>query len=192
VLQFYTIGAFEMKLNILQSHLSLQSLLRYDNGDTFVETGTYLGDTVKLALNRGYKSIHTIELDDGLYNNAVEVFRSEPRVKVWHGDTIDRLKDIVSMIGPATFWLDAHASGPLVGGRSGPAPVLDELDIIAEHPFKEHTIFIDDCRLFGTQEWSFVKKEDAIKKILQINPNYNIVYLDGHIQGDVLCATIKA
>lgn len=182
-----------MKLNILDSHLTLEYLRRYDNGDTFVETGTYMGHTVKLALNKGYKTIHTIELDDNLYQNAVEMFKDEPCVKVWRGDTVDCLKEIITTIeGPATFWLDAHASGPLVGGKSGPAPVLDELDIIATHSCKKHTIFIDDCRLFGTQEWSFVKKEDAIKKILQINPNYIIVYLDGHIQEDVLCATIKA
>lgn len=181
-----------MKINILNSHLTLEYLRKYDNGDTFVETGTYVGDTVKLALIKGYKTIHTIELNNDLYDNAVKMFRDPVRVKLWRGDTIDCLKEIITTIeGPATFWLDAHASGPLAGGKSGPAPVLDELDIIATHSCKEHTIFIDDCRLFGTAEWSFVKKEDAIKKILQINPNYNIVYLDGHIQEDILCATIR-
>jgi hypothetical protein len=181
-----------MNFTVIDSHLSIQSLEKYDNGDTFIETGTYKGDTVKLALSRGYKLIHTIELDEELYKNAVEMFKDEPRVKVWQGDSIDRLKEIVPTIeGPATFWLDAHASGTLVGGKSGPAPVLDELDIIAEHPCKEHTIFIDDCRLFDTGEWAFVKKVDAVKKIDQINPEYDIIYLDGHIREDVMCVTLK-
>ena len=174
------------------SHLSKSNLEKYGNGDVFVETGTYKGDTVKLALTMHYKQIHTIELDDELYKAAAEMFKDEPRVKVWHGDSIDCLKEIVPTIeGPATFWLDAHASGPLVGGKSGPAPVIDELDIIAEHPCKEHTIFIDDCRLFDTAEWAFVKKTDAVKKIDQINPEYDIIYLDGHILEDVMCVTLK-
>jgi len=183
---------YNMKLDIIDSHLSLTNLIKYDNGDVFIETGTYRGDTVRLALQRGYKQIHTIELDEELYKNAVEMFKNEPTDKVWHGDSIDCLREIVPTLeGPATFWLDAHASGPLVGGKSGPAPVIDELNIIAEHSCKEHTIFVDDCRLFDTIEWAYVKKADAVKKIDEINPEYDIIYLDGHIPEDVMCVTVK-
>jgi hypothetical protein len=90
--------------------------------------------------------------------------------------------------------LDAHASGPLAGGKSGGSPVIDELKIIKScHRFVgcKDTIFIDDRRLFGSAEWSYVKEEDAIALLIEINPNYNIYYLDGHTKEDVICATLK-
>lgn len=179
-------------LRIIQSHLSSDYLKQYGNGDTFVETGTYLGDTIWLALEIGFKTIHSIELNDQLFLNAKKLFNHKNQVMIWNGDSVDCLPKIMGMInGPATFWLDAHASGPLKGGKSGGSPVLDELNIIKKHSCKEHTIFIDDRRLFGSEEWSGVKEEDAIKILKEINPSYNILFLDGHIEKDVLCATIK-
>jgi|694.fasta_scaffold00075_14 hypothetical protein len=174
-------------------HISKENLEKYKNGDTFIETGTYHGDTVSMVLKTNlFKTIHTIELDKQLYDNAVENFSKNTEVVCHQGDSIDCLKEIVSKLeGPATFWLDAHASGPLPGGKSGGSPVLDELDIIAATGRNDHTIIIDDCRLFGSAEWSFVTKEDAVERIKKINPNYNIHYLDGHERNDVLWATVK-
>jgi prepilin-type processing-associated H-X9-DG protein len=170
-------------------------LNKYGNGNTFIETGTYLGDTVMLALDAGYKQIHSCELNDELYKNACEQFRRNHKVRIWHGDSVDCLWQIQQQRGPgaATFWLDAHASGPLVGGKSGGSPVLDELRIIKHYIdlFPDDTIFIDDRRLFGSEEWSGVKEEDAIALLNEINPNYNILFLDGHIPGDVICATVR-
>ena len=185
------------KLNIVDeskpaSHLNLDYLSKYGNGKIFIETGTYMGDTVKLALNAGFEFIHSIELDPELYDRAFEMFKDEDRVKIWYGDSIDCLKEILNKIDePATFWLDAHASGDLKGGRSGGSPVVDELNIIKTHNHKNHTIFIDDRRLFGSAEWSNVSEEDAMKIIKEINPDYNINFLDGHVPGDVVCATVK-
>lgn len=185
------------KLNIIDehrpaSHLTLDYLSKYGNGKVFVETGTYMGDTVKLALNAGFEFIHSIELDSDLYDRAYEMFKDEDRVKIWFGDSIDCLKEIVSRIDePATFWLDAHASGDLKGGKSGGSPVIDELNIIKQHRYKNNTIFIDDRRLFGSAEWSYVKEENAMELIREINSDYKIHYLDGHVAGDVICATIK-
>jgi hypothetical protein len=185
------------KLNIVDdskptSHLTPEYLFKYSNGKVFVETGTYKGDTVKLALNAGFEFIHSIELDPELYDKAFEMFKDEDRVKIWFGDSIDCLKEILRRIDePATFWLDAHASGKLVGGKSGGSPVVDELNIIKDHGRNDHTIFIDDKRLFGSAEWTYVKEEDAMDLIKQINPDYNIHFLEGHIPGDVICATVK-
>lgn len=174
------------------SHLTEEYLQRYGNGDIFVETGTYMGETVKLALGAGYNRIYSCELNEPLYNDCVKMFRDNPNVTILLGDSIDCLEDILSRItGPATFWLDAHASGPLVGGKSGGSPVVDELKLIAKHDCKEHTIFIDDRRLFGSAEWSFVREEDAIAVLQSINPNYNIHFLDAHVPTDVICASVK-
>lgn len=174
------------------SHLTLDYLKTYASGDIFVETGTYLGDTVKLALEYGFKKIHSIELNKKLYDDAVEMFKDEPAVKIWLGDSVEILPLIIEEIGNnrATFWLDAHASGPLVGGKSGGSPVVDELNIIDKSVCKEHTIFVDDKRLFGSAEWSYVSLSSAMEHLTKINPNYKIDFLDGHIPNDVVCARV--
>jgi hypothetical protein len=173
----------------------MEYLKKYGNGNIFIETGTYLGDTVRLAIEAGYKRIHSIELNNELYENAKKMFEKNWDVVLWHGDSADWLETILidsrSPENPATFWLDAHASGPLAGGKSGGSPVLDELRIIKEYGNKNSTIFIDDRRLFGSAEWSGVKEEDAIALLNEINPDYNILFLDGHVPGDVICATVK-
>lgn len=181
-----------MHLRIIESHLTLDYLEKYGNGDTFVETGTYRGDTVWLALEcTKFKHIHSIELNQQLYENAVKLFSHKDQVKIWQGDSVDRLSDILKTVtGPATFWLDAHASGPLVGGKSGGSPLVDELELIRAHGCKEHTIFIDDRRLFGSAEWSGVTEQQALNVIQQINPEYNIVQLDGFVEKDILCASV--
>lgn len=185
-----------MKLRIIQepsSHLKPEYIKQYSIGDTFVETGTYHGDTVWIALEAGFKTIHSIELNEHLYQNAVTMFSQKPEVKIWNGDSTDCLKKILQTLhGPATFWLDAHASGPMPGGKSGGSPVLDELNLIKEYGIQTHSIFIDDRRLFGSSEWSGVKEEDAMKIIKDINPEYKIHFLDGHIEKDVVCATVIA
>ena len=184
------------KLNItggaILSHLSKEVLEKYGTGSTFVETGTYKGDTVRLALEAGFTTIETIELNKGLADAAKELFKDNEGVTVWQGDSVDCLEKIVDQLKePATFWLDAHASGPLPGGKTGGGPVVDELRIIAKSPIKNHTIFIDDKRLFGSAEWSFTKEEDAMAVLKEINPDYIITYLDGEIPGDVICASVK-
>ena len=174
-------------------HITKEDLIKYGAGDIFVETGTYIGETVDMILSFDkYKKIYTVELNQELYEKVVKKFADEKRVECLQGDSIDVLTSIVKKLKkPATFWLDAHASGELVGGKSGGSPVLDELDIIASSSIKDHTIIIDDCRLFGSSEWSYVKKEDAVNRIMKINPDYKIHYLDGHAPKDVLWATTR-
>lgn len=173
------------------SHLNIDYIRKYSIGDTFVETGTYKGDSIRVALEFGFKQIHSIEINEELYESAKNIFKENSTVKIWNGDSIDCLDSILKEIkDPVTFWLDAHASGPLSGGKSGGSPVIDELSIIKKYGVQNNTIFIDDRRLFGSYEWSGVKESDAIELIKNINPNYNIYFLDGHIEKDVICATV--
>jgi len=180
------------KANPNDSHLKLEYLAKYGTGKIFIETGTYLGQTVELVKALPWNEIHSIELNEEMANAAKEMFKDDDRVKIWQGDSSDILQQIVRNLDePATFWLDAHASGPIHGGRSGGSPVLDELNIILGGKRKDHTIFIDDKRLFGSGEWSFVKLEDAMKILEKINPGYVLHLLDGEIKDDIICATLK-
>lgn len=173
--------------NLTEEYLSL-----YSNGDIFIETGTFKGDTVKLAIDCGFNRVYSCELNTKLFARSASRFRNNTNVTIIQGDSIDVLEMILKQInGPATFWLDAHASGPLKGGRSGGSSVIDELRIIQTHSCKEHTIFIDDKRLFGSSEWSYVKEKDAVDLMININPKYNILYLDGIAPKDIICATVR-
>lgn len=182
-----------VKFNPNDSHLKIDYLKKHGNGRIFVETGTYMGQTVELLKDLpDFSEINSIELNEELANLAKIKFADDEKVKIWQGDSIDVLQTIISKTNePMTFWLDAHASGNIKGGRSGGSPVLDELKAIKASPIKTHTIMIDDVRLFGSAEWSYVKLEDALKLIEEINPNYKISFLDGQVKNDILCASIR-
>lgn len=175
--------------NGIQYHTNLRvdHLKALAKGDVFVETGTHKGDGIVLALDYGFKHIHTVELDDKLYTDACTKFNSYPNVKLYQGSSPDCLKTIITDPSisdkEGTFWLDAH------GWKA--APLLEELAVIQTHPIKTHTIFMDDRRLLGTAEWNFLKEDDVLKKVKEINPNYYIIYLDGHVHGDIICAFVE-
>jgi hypothetical protein len=191
------------------SNIKIEYMQQYGSGKIFVETGTYLGDTVQLALNAGFEYVHTIEVDQGMYDKCHARFKDNPNVKLWLGDSVDIIPQIADqLIEPATFWLDAHASGPLQGGRYAPCPLVLELEAIygkkklrfterGSEMFREkssidtHTIMIDDRRLLGSAEWGYVQEKQIMDLLFAINPNYKIHYLDGHQANDIICATVK-
>ena len=175
----------------MESNLRLEYLEKYAVGNTFIETGTFLGHTVNLAKKFGFKNIHSIEIDEKLYELNKKNFENDDSIKIWQGDSIFVLEKILKNINePSTFWLDAHASGPLKGNSNAPCPLEFELNSIFSNS-NNHTIFIDDCRLFGSSEWGFVKKESVISIINKANSNYKLHYLDGHSKDDILCASVN-
>jgi hypothetical protein len=203
----------------MPSHLTREYLEKYANGKVFIETGTYHGETVELALSTGlFDEIHSIELNLELYEENLKRFARNPTVKLWLGDSVDVMKNKLTRIiadNVCTFWLDAHASGPLPGGIHGGCPLVSELESIygsqysAEVLTNKHTIFIDDRRLFGSAEWGYVQEFDVARMLKKINPNYKTtrteerngpvvltrelgyLLLDGEVPNDVICATIR-
>lgn len=191
------------------SNIKIEYLQKYGSGKVFVETGTYLGDTAQLALDAGFELVHTIEVDQGMYDKCYSRFKDNKNVKLWFGDSVDIIPQIVNILTePATFWLDAHASGPLPGGRYAPCPLVLELESIygkkslrltnngseiyhQKSSIDTHTIMVDDRRLLGTQEWGYVQEKQIMDLLLAINPNYKIYYLDGHQANDIICATVR-
>lgn len=141
---------------------------------TFVETGTFYGDTIASVLPYVDKAI-TIEVDRALFMNASNRFSMNPKVDVHHADSGDRLADLVKVTGafeiprPALFWLDAHWMGPerrnpdfgMTGippepnfstmdrAESGDTPIEKELISILDRNCPEDIIVIDDARYFG-------------------------------------------
>lgn len=169
----------------------------------FVETGTWVGAGVLMALEVGFQEIHSIELSDYFYSFSVDRFKGLTNVHIWKGDSGVILSDIIAPINePITFWLDGHWCGDDINhpsaGFAAPSykgdeytPLMRELEAIKAHPIKTHTIIIDDVRCFETYLFQGLSKKNVIKKIKEINPNYKIVYENGCVPDDVLVAYIE-
>lgn len=149
----------------------------------FFETGSFLGDGIQKALNVGFSKIISIEIATDKYEHCLKRFKKNHNVNLYLGDVELMLWDLIKDIDKQmTFWLDAHFSGRGTGKGLRNDPIIQELEIIKEHPIKDHIIMVDDLRNLNVNK---VKE-----KLLEINPEYEFVLEDGHIENDVLVAKI--
>jgi hypothetical protein len=108
----------------------------------FVETGTYMGETVA-AVAALFDRCWTVELSDELHQRARARFTGS-NVECMNGDSGIVTRQILqSLPGRALFWLDAHASGG-VTADAGYDPLLAELGAIFDRP-EAHVVLIDDA-----------------------------------------------
>ena len=159
---------------------NIQQHIKIDEVNTFVETGTYRGDTTAWAAEH-FTNVYSIELGDTLYRRCVQRFANQKNVHLINGDSVTSLARLLPTIKERAFlWLDAHYSSRDTEKGHISVPLLEELLVIASHPINNHIILIDDYRLFGwmnasgEEDWSAVT-EDKIKEILRsINPRYRL------------------
>jgi len=163
----------------------------------FIETGTFKGKSVKEALSLGFKKIYSIELKKGCYEKCKHKFRkqiSKGTIELFLGDSSICLPEILNKVDQTvTFWLDAHYSGIFTARGPIDVPLMMELDAISKHHIKNHTILIDDVRLFGkknTADWSNISLDAVIKALKKINPDYSIFYENGSREKDILVAKL--
>lgn len=166
--------------------LNPEYLHKFSKNNNFIETGTYQGDTVLIADNFGFKNIFSVEIDLKLFEYCKDKFKDYNHINIYRGDSPDVLKDIIvpQLKEQSTFWLDAHRSGALKTPGSekyGACPLVDEVNAIATSPIKNHVIFADDRRLFGTPGWDYLNESEFVNALKQINENYVVEYLDGGI-----------
>jgi hypothetical protein len=118
---------------------------------TFVETGTFAGDTIDAVLY-SFDRIVSIELSDAWHSRAKARFSNQPHVTLVQGDSGNRLPEVLATLEqPALFWLDAHYSGPTTARAAIDTPIGQELESIAKHPVRGHVVLIDDLREFTGQ-----------------------------------------
>ena len=164
---------------------------KYKNTEYFFESGTHVGQGVQKALDAGFTNIISVELAPHYYERCTYIFKDNPYVHLYMGDTEDLLEGLISPINePITFWLDGHNSGYDTAWGKHESPLMQELEIIKKHPIKTHTLIIDDLRCWEKPHYNF-DKEDIISFVKTINPDYEITYEDGHIKNDILVAYIK-
>ena len=77
----------------------------------FVETGTYVGDTLDYIAKAGIKCT-SIELSKELYKAACNRFKGVGNIRLLQGDSGKVLPQLLEQISePTLFWLDGHYSG---------------------------------------------------------------------------------
>lgn len=168
-----------LKRTVLSAYLN-----RYKVNE-FIETGTYLGDTLAyIASNKKIRCV-SIELSQTYYNEGVQRFREWENVSIFHGDSGVILPELVNKLKrPALFWLDGHYSGANTAKGQVDSPISIELDSILNAKIKKHVILIDDARLFdGTNGYPDI--EDLLRTIR------NSTAYDAEISADIIRITPK-
>jgi hypothetical protein len=174
---------------MITTTLSNLVLSKYKN-PYFLETGTANADCVRLALEVGFEKIISIELDSSLQEENIKnynSFISEGRVDLIIGDSLVVLKKLIPILDkPTTFWLDAHVDFGPTGIKK--CPLYEELDYINFSEIRNHTILIDDVRIFGQHWGDSISIEELKNRLFKINSSYKIAFEDGFVKNDILVA----
>lgn len=160
--------------------------------NTFIETGSYIGDGIQQALNAGFNKVISIELSDKYYKICKNRFSNNPNVQIIQGDSYKIMPDVLKNINESvTFWLDGHHSCGDTALGDYWTPLMQELDVIKNHSTNNHTILIDDMRCWKqfNPVVGFCEK-DILVKLLQINSSYKFAYEDGFEKDDILVSYI--
>lgn len=150
----------------------------------FIETGSFKGETIQLALDAGFKKIRSVELNEDNYNLCKERFKDNLNVELYFGESEILFWEMIKDINiPSVFFLDSHYSGyggdyVTSKGRSF-SSIVSELKTLSYHPIKNHTILIDDRRDFGTINMDYISESEILRLIRSINFNYTIYYETG-------------
>lgn len=145
----YDRGVFESPAGIAKRRYLLR-LFQERAHETFVESGTYLGDTVAFFVPHA-RRIVSVEIEPSLHAAARRRFSAEPHVDIVFGDAADCIPRILAGLEEGCMlWLDGHFSGGETGRGDQEEPVIRVLgglrDLRLEGPF---TVVVDDLRLFG-------------------------------------------
>jgi len=142
----------------------LESEAKAIGAETFIETGTFRGDTTWFFRNR-FRKIVTVEVHEPLMAVARKRFSSYGHIEVVHGDSARELPQVCAKIdGPCLVFLDGHYSSGITGTGEKQCPIIEELQALFSHLKHPFRIVIDDARLFG--EHPAYPTPDAITGLL--------------------------
>lgn len=162
-------------------HLIIEEYRKKSNLCSFVETGTFKGETT-FVQSFYFKSCYTIELSTELYRLATEKFKSFPNVHLYHGDSAILLGEIVPILSePALFWLDGHYSEGETAKGDLNTPIMKELEIVIGDKRFKHLILIDDARDFiGKNDYPTI---NSLKEyVAKLNPSAKFTVVDDIIR----------
>jgi hypothetical protein len=143
------------------------------NCEIFIETGTYLGDTI-WSQRKNFRKLISIELSERLFNAASKRFRNNSEIQIYQGNSGNVLQMIMPDIrSRAILWLDGHYSGGITAKGKTECPVFRELDAVFLNNSLLHIVLIDDARLFiGKRDYP--KIDELIEFVKLKNPAYQV------------------
>jgi hypothetical protein len=153
-------------------------------GSTWVETGTFLGETTILLAQWG-KAVYSLEPATSLYDRAVTRFASHKHVKIVNAPSeIEFPRLLPTLKGPVNFWLDGHYSAGATYQGEKDTPVMAELDSIAQYlaHLKPIVILIDDVRCFDPSLPEYAGYP-PLDKLVDWARSHNLAW---HIEHDIL------
>lgn len=134
-----------LEIDILKS-IKIENLI--ENYPVFVETGTYMGETI-LNFEKYFSKLHTIEIKPEFYDNVKRKYNGN-KITFHLGDSSIKLNEICRSITNNTIiFLDGHWSAGNTGRGDKDCPLYEELTAIIENLNSKAIVIIDDCRLFG-------------------------------------------
>lgn len=173
------------------AHIKRAVLLRNGvSGGTWVETGTFMGDTAALLALEA-KEVYTIEPDSALFEKATTRFQNNPRIHVIHGLSEQVLPSLLAnLTGTVNFWLDGHYSGGITHQGPTDCPVREELSSIEKNlaRYDYVTVLIDDIRCFDPSIPEFADYPDLNYLVDWARKNN----LSWHIEHDIFAAKSKS
>jgi len=170
----------------------------YTKYPCFIETGTYVGDTI-FSMEPYFSTLHTIEISDLHYNQTKNRYYGS-KINFIKGDSSVVFNSLLPNISDkCIFFLDGHWSSGNTGRGDVDCPLVEEITSIHELYKHEAIIVIDDFRCFGLDsssgiiggDWSNISKD----KLLDIikSRTTNIYHLDSECApNDRLIIHIKA
>ncbi|MGN6605059.1 MAG: hypothetical protein ACTHK8_21565 [Ginsengibacter sp.] len=144
---------------------------KFKDAKIFIETGTFLGDTLDF-FKKNFTKLYSIELSEDLADKAKKRFQNDAHISIVQGDSSVQLSNILKEINETCiFWLDGHYSSEFWVGKEfirtakgeKNTPIIEELLQIINHKVKTHIILIDDARCFnGDYDYPRIKKINKI------------------------------
>ncbi len=117
---------------------------------TWIETGTYLGQTTEFLSKIGAQVI-SIEPEPLLHANACEKLKHLTNVRILKGLSEEVFPVLLPQLsGKINFWLDGHYSAGITHKGPLDTPILIELKAIGQNlkQFDAACVMIDDLRCF--------------------------------------------
>ena len=158
-------------------------------GGTWVETGTFLGETTAL-LAQGSGHVYSLEPASGLYQRAAAKFSSVKNVTIINGPSESEFPNLLPTLkGPINFWLDGHFSAGVTFQGELDSPILAELSAIEQN--FEHLqpvcVLIDDIRCFDPSHPEYASYP-SLDSLVDWARKHGLVW---HIEHDIMVMRSK-
>jgi len=153
--------------------------------EVFVETGTFKGETLRMA-SKHFKECHSVELSADLHREVAPTFQGKAGVHLHQGESPEYLRGKREGFSkrPMFFWLDAHwCVAEHTAGADSQSPLLGEIAAIGTlHP--QSVVAIDDARLYlcpppaphRLADWPDF--HDIVRALLALSGAHRLMVLD--------------